>query len=132
MTELGAIFNKAQKTIAAHTKCCEKAEALLAEDTDQFVEDFFCFLPVCLSVPKQEPSIARLLQFVVRLATTTKQLVPSRNGQEVPFWCLLLERLVQYSTVLEKSIRWRSCSLIADVLRQLDPESVNEIRSVLL
>lgn len=127
MAELGVLFNKAQKTITSHTTCCEKAEALILEDPEKFVEDFFCFLPVCLSVPKQEPSIGRLLQFIVRFATTTTGTVEGPNGQQnVPFWSYLLEQLVHYTTVQDKSIRWRSCSLVGDILRQL-PEDC-EIR----
>lgn len=119
MTSLGTIFNKAQETVASHPKCCQRAQTLAEEDTDQFVEDFFCFLPHCLSVPKQEPSVTRLLQFVVKFATTTSAQVESTPGEYIPFWDYLLHQLVAYTTVSDKSIRWRTCNLIGDMLKSL-------------
>lgn len=126
MTDLGVLFNKAQKNTSCHRKCLQKAETLFAEDPDQFIDDFMCFLPRCLSVPKQEPSIERLLQFVIKFVASTTVCVERKGSEKVPFWSFFLEQTVTFTTVADKSIRCRSCQVIGDILRSLPPES--EIR----
>jgi hypothetical protein len=121
MSELGVLFNKIQNSTVAPRKYFQRAEALLVNDPDQFIEDLLCFLPRCLSVPKQESSIERLLQFITKFASSTTTQV-TRDGEKIPFCCFLLEQTATFTTVADKTIRGRSCQFIGDLLRSL-PET---------
>lgn len=118
---LSAIFNDVQRTVAVHLKnvaLLEKYRTSCSDDAD-FLENFFENVLQVLLVQKKEPSVERIVKFVLTFAAEADDAA-----------LFLLEKLLPLHSSPTKAVRARVCQLLSGLLECLGEDA--EIRSVVL
>ncbi len=115
-------FDEAQKSFANHKKAIRKLRRIYHQNTKDVSKVIFKFLKQIMVVFKREPSVERLVQFIVGFATesiTDKDGNTDNNGE---FCVKLLRKMLEFSLLKDKAVRFRSTQIIAGIINTLSPD----------
>lgn len=72
-TKLAKILDDAQRAVASHAKGIRRLLKLYEQDEDTFKEAFLQLLKHVLAVPNKEPSVDRVLNFLLKVITRPQE-----------------------------------------------------------
>lgn len=116
-------FDKAQHSFATHSKCLDALRQLRPIDPPLFDASFFscicCFLPIA----KREPSVERLVEFVVQFATSHGGEGGEGEEEEDDFVQTLVSRLLPFTSSADKAVRTRATQLVGRVFNNMNEDA---------
>ena len=120
-----SIFDDAQRSTATHKSCARRlAGLLLGEDekiSEQQKEELLSFvlrgcLDRCLVHVKKEPTVERTLRFISDFLSTAESSV----------FRMSMEHLLSRSMATDKTVRYRACQTIANIISSMSGDAVIE------
>jgi hypothetical protein len=136
--ELAQILDQCQKSFASHQRCMKALAKLCKQDYTSFKDALVGQLNKVLLVLKREPSIERLIQFIVNGVVflgksednrkiTNVQKSSQKKGKKKEIIVedenlptFLLQYLLDRTNAKDKAVRFRSCQVIAGLLAKME------------
>lgn len=126
---IAEVLRDCQKTFASHKRGIKTLKKIQKNEPEAFPKQFIPLINRLLIIFKREPSVERLIQFIITFATTPSNTADhaddvnashnSSNGDDYDFALLLLSYLLEYTNVKEKAVRFRTCQLVAGIVNAL-------------
>ncbi|PRP79977.1 hypothetical protein PROFUN_05953 [Planoprotostelium fungivorum] len=114
------ILHQVQRTFACHRKAAVSLRAVQSQDPQKFQTILKRFLKPILVIFKREPSIERLISFIVSFATLQDE-TGTEGTLQTCVW--ILEYALKCSASKEKSVRFRSTQIVAGIINGLAPDA---------
>lgn len=118
LATLPMILDQSQRSLALHRRALQAAIRLHEADPTGFTEQFVRLIQPVLLVKKREPSVERVIQFLVLFATSTT--IPAIiEDQQVPFCNFFIDFCLSFSNSKNNAVRFRTTQLVAFCLKAL-------------
>jgi len=118
-------FDSAKTSIASFSRSLKLLEKANATNSKVFLEGFLTCLNRILLVYTKDPKTERLISFVVKFVNSEVQVLIGDN--RVDLFTVIISYLIQHSSAMEKSVRYRCCQIVADLLQyRADDSEISE------
>src|SRR5690625_5141360 len=116
---LTTLLDECQHSFGAHRRALRELTKLHVENNKAFHREFISQLNRILVIFQREPSVERIIQFLVKFATSTE----GKGANDTDFVTFLLHYLLDICDAKEKAARFRSCQFIGGILNTLNEEA---------
>ncbi|GJD09378.1 Condensin complex subunit 3 [Galdieria sulphuraria] len=114
-------FDTAKSSNASFNRSLKLLEKANATDSKSFLEVFLTCLNRILLVYTKDPKAERLVHFVVKFVNSKFEVL--FGDSPVDLFTVIVAYLIQHSSASEKSIRYRCCQILAEILQNREEES---------
>ena len=120
-TQLAAIFNGAQHSFHTHAGLIQQATKVLESNPAMFLTSFTALAAYICSKSKKDANTQRVIEWCGSFVASTFQ--SSANAASLTFGEQFLEQLLDWSEAKDKTMRWRSVQLCAELMKNMGEES---------
>jgi hypothetical protein len=127
LTTIPSILDRCQKTIAIHNTAIKEFKRIQAQNQIGFKKEFIKVLNRVLIQPRRDAHVERLVTFFARFVVAKNPDADledgasqaTQEGYDKPFIGFVLQYLLNFSDLKEKTVRFRCCQLISGIMTLL-------------
>ncbi|GJQ09572.1 hypothetical protein GpartN1_g1363.t1 [Galdieria partita] len=114
-------FDIAKCSSASFNRSLTLLKKANASDSKAFLEVFLTCLNRILLIYTKDPKAERLVNFIVKFVNSKLDVLIGDN--HVDLFTVIVAYLIQHSSASEKSVRYRCCQILAEILQNREEES---------